>query len=360
MADISSIDKNFKIETNIQKDDIKFLDSQADCFDIYGVMCTDGKYHRLPFDVAKNTNDGVNHLHNYTAGGRIRFITNSKYVVINSLTSADSGKMAHITTLGSSGFDMYLIENGKAVYFRSFMPLHNFGEKFEQIVEFQDNNTRDILIHFPLYNTCRNLYIGVQESAFVKPGSKYKYQTPIVYLGSSITQGGCASRPGNAYQNHISRYFDTDFINLGFSGSCRGEQALSDHIASLDMSIFVLDYDHNAPTVEHLAATHENVFKTFRKKHPDTPVIIMTKTDVPRTKDALENTNKRREIIRRTYDNAVAAGDKNVYFLDGQEIFKIAGYTDCTVDGCHPNDLGFWCMAQALIKVIEDNKLLGE
>ena len=359
MADISNIDKNFKIETNIQKDDLKFIDSQSDCFDIYGVMCTDGKYHRLPFDVAKNTNDGVNHLHTYTAGGRIRFKTNSSYVVVNAGISSGSGKMSHITMVGSSGFDMYLIEDGKAVYFKSFMPAYNFSDNFEQIVEFPDNSERDILIHFPLYNTCKDLFIGVQESAYVIPGSKYKYQTPIVYLGSSITEGGCASRPGNAYQNFVSRYFDADFINLGFSGSCRGEQALSDYIASLDMSIFVLDYDNNAPTPEHLANTHENVFKTIRKSHPDIPVIIMSMTDVPRTKAAYENTMKRRDIILNTYNNAVAAGDKNVYFIDGQEIFKLAGYTDCTVDGCHPNDLGFWCMGQAVIKAIEENNLLG-
>lgn len=359
MSDISKIDKNFKIETNIQKDDVKFISALEPCFDIYGLMCTNGEFHRMPRNVAAAANDGVRALNENTAGGRIRFKTNSQYVIVNSVTSEGQGKMGHITTLGSSGFDMYLIEEGKAVYFKSFMQVHNFGSKFEQIVEFPDNEERDILIHFPLYNICRNLYIGLQETAEVKPGSKYKYEKPIVYLGSSITQGGCASRPGNAYQNHVSRHFDTNFTNLGFSGSCRAEQAICDYIPTLDMSIFVLDYDHNAPTPEHLENTHEHLFKTFREKQPDTPVIIMSMTDVPRTPAALENTNKRREIIKRTYDNAVAAGDKNVYFIDGQEIFKIAGYTDCTVDGCHPNDLGFWCMGQALIKVIEDNKLLG-
>ncbi len=359
MSDITKIDKNFKIETNIKKDDVKFISALEPCFDIYGLMCTDVAFHRMPREVAAAANDGVKALNENTAGGRIRFKTNSKYIIVNCNVSAGQGKMAHITTLGSSGFDMYLIEEGKAVYFKSFFPLHNFTDKFEQIVEFPDNEERDIIIHFPLYNICTNLYIGVQESAEVKPGSKYKFEKPIVYYGSSITQGGCASRPGNAYQNHVSRFFDTDFINLGFSGSARGEDAMSEYIAKLDMSIFVLDYDHNAPTPEHLENTHEQFFKKIRQAQPETPVIIMSMTDIPRTEAARLNMERRRNTIRTTYENAIAAGDKNVYYIDGQEVFKIAGYTDCTVDGCHPNDLGFWCMGQAVIKVIKENNLLG-
>ena len=359
MSDISKIDKNFKVETKIEKNDIKFISALEDCFDIYGLMNTNGEFHRMPRSVAAATNDGVRVLNEHSAGGRIRFKTNSKYVAINAIVSEGQGKMAHITMVGSSGFDMYLIENGKAVYYKSFLPVHNFGSQFEQIVEFPDNTEHDILIHTPLYNTCKNLYIGVQESAYVKPGSKYKYEKPIVYLGSSITQGGCASRPGNAYQGFVSRYFDTNYINLGFSGSCRGEQSICDYVPTLDMSIFVLDYDHNAPTPEHLENTHEHLFLEFRKVQPDTPVIIMSMTDIPRPAGADTNIYRRRDIVKRTYENAVTAGDKNVYFIDGQEVFKIAGGEDCTVDGCHPNDLGFWCMSRALIKVIEENKLLG-
>ena len=359
MSDNSKIDKNFKVETNIEKDDVKFISALESCFSIYGLMNTGEEFHRMPRSVAAAANDGVKVLNENTAGGRIKFKTNSKYIIVNSITSPGQGKMGHITVAGSSGYDLYLIEDGKAQYFKSFLPVHNFGEKFEQIVEFPDNTERDIMIHFPLYNTCKNLYIGVQESAYVKPGSKYKYEKPIVYLGSSITQGGCASRPGNAYQNHVSRYFDTNFTNLGFSGSCRAEDAICEYIPTLDMSIFVYDYDHNAPSAEHLENTHEKLFKRFREIQPTTPVIIMSMTDIPRTEGAKANMIRRRAIIKKTYDNAVAAGDKNVYFIDGQEVFKIAGYTDCTVDGCHPNDLGFWCMGQAVIKVIEENNLLG-
>lgn len=358
MSEIEKIDKNFKIETEIKKEDIKFIPATDECFDTYGLMHTNGRYHRMPYDVAEAVNDGVRGLNNHTAGGRIRFRTNSDYVAIHATVSASQGKMAHMTTIGASGFDMYLIENGKAIFFKSFLPVYNFAEKFEQIIEFPDKTEHDVLIHFPLYNTCSDLYIGVQESSYVVKSTPYTYSTPIVFLGSSITQGGCASRPGNTYSNMVSRHFDVDIINLGFSGSCRAEDAMCDYIPTLNMSIFVYDYDHNAPSQEHLANTHERLFKKFREKHPNIPVIIMSMTDVPRSKASLENTRKRREIIKATYDNAIKKGDRNVYFIDGQEVFKLAGYADCTVDGCHPNDLGFYCMAQSVIKVIEENNLL--
>lgn len=358
-SNIEKIDKNFELKTSIAKSDIKFYDPLNEPFKIYGLMHFENFYHRLPVTVAEATSEGVTNLNKHTAGGRIRFKTNSAYVAVNAEFLGEyDGKMGHMTALGSSGYDMYLVENGEAVYFRSFVPPYDRGATYESVIDFPDNRERDIIIHFPLYNSAKKLYIGLQESANISQGSEYKYEKPIVFYGSSITQGGCASRPGNAYENMVSRRFDSNFVNLGFSGNCKGEDAMCEYISSLDMSIFVLDYDHNAPTPEHLAATHEKFFKGFRAKQPNTPIIIMTKTDVPRTPDALSDTKKRYDIIRATYENAVASGDKNVYFIDGGEAFKLAGYADCTVDGCHPNDLGFYCMAQAVIKVIEENKLL--
>ena len=357
MSDISKIDKNFKIETKIQKDDIKFISALENCFDIYGLMCTDGVFHRIPYDVAKNTSTAVTILNENTAGGRIRFKTNSKYVIVHSQTDPVQTN-SHISVLGKTGFDLYLIENGTPVYFKSFIPPFETEETFEQIVEFPDNCERDILIHFPLYNTCKNLYIGVQQTSYVKNGSEYKHKKPMVFYGSSITQGGCASRPGNNYLNHISRYFDADFINLGFSGACKAEQAMQEYIPTIDMSIFVYDYEYNAPTPEYFAETHEQLFKKFREKQPFTPVIFKSNAERNYTLQELEAMYKRRKTIITTYNNAIADGDKNVYFLDGLDIFRIAGGCDCTVDGTHPNDLGFWCIGQAMIKVIKDNKLL--
>ena len=121
---------------------------------------------------------------------------------------------------------------------------------------------------------------------------------------------------------------------------------MADYIASLPMSVFVCDYDHNAPTVEHLAATHENLYRTVRNAHPDIPVIFMARPLFTPGEDALA----RLEVIKATYEKAKAAGEE-VYLLDGPTLMALAG-DDGMVDGAHPNDLGFGSMAQAVTEVL--------
>lgn len=360
--DISEIDKNFKIDTKINKSDIKFYDVSEGHFELYGLHTDDcmEPYHRMDFEVGKSVSEHIHNLNRCTAGGRIRFKTNSSYVAVyNDYTIKGIGKSSHMTTVGASGFDVYIVEDGIPKFFRILPPAYDFGDEYETYVDFGDNEERELLIHFPLYNGSKKLYIGLQENAYIKPATKYTYQKPIVFYGSSITQGGSVTRPGLTYENHVSRHFDTDFINLGFSGNCKGEDIMAEYIAKLDMSIFVYDYDHNAPNAEYLANTHKRFFKIFRKYQPDTPVIMMSKTDRRVLKNEIQSILTTREIVKQTYENAKASGDKNVYFVDGQKTFGLTCDYDCTVDSCHPNDLGHYCMGLAVIKVIEENKLLG-
>ena len=122
-----------------------------------------------------------------------------------------------------------------------------------------------------------------------------------------------------------------------------------EYLADLEMSVFVSDYDHNTPTVEHLAATHEKLYRGIREKHPDIPYVMLTKPDYH---DTLHE-RARRAIVMSTYQKAIAEGDRNVYFVDGASIFAGDESDACTVDGCHPNDLGFYRFAQALLPVLK-------
>jgi len=191
------------------------------------------------------------------------------------------------------------------------------------------------------------LYIGLCETSAFKEADSYKNAKQIVYYGSSITQGGCASRPGMSYEAIISRNFNYDYINLGFSGNAKAEDEMIEYIKNLDMSIFVYDYDHNAPTIEHLKETHEKMFLATREKHPLIPVIIMSRPKYFLT----EEESIRQSIIETTYRNAVSMGDSNVYFIDGKTLTEFCKDSG-TVDNCHPTDFGFASMAKALSQVI--------
>ncbi|MBE6542165.1 MAG: hypothetical protein E7672_06940 [Ruminococcaceae bacterium] len=352
MRDISEIDENFKIEKTIERDGKTFYNVLYPPFKVHGVIHENGKFRRIPESVAKATSPGVYSLHANGAGGRVRFRTNSKSIAIIAKIS-NIGKMEHFAFTGSSGFDLYVNDVFYYIYvpyyamtdtLESNIPILNFG-KFDGV--------NDITINFPLYTDVDELYVGVENGSIVEEPTPYRVEAPVVYYGSSITQGGCASRPGTSYQSIISRRFDCDYINLGFSGNAKAEDPMIEHIKSLDMSMFVLDYDHNAPTVEHLANTHEKMFKAIRSAHPDMPIVMMSRPKARLNDEEI----MRRSIIETTYNNALACGDKNVYFLDGAALTELCG-NDGTVDNCHPTDFGFASMAKALGDLIEKHQLL--
>ncbi len=117
-----------------------------------------------------------------------------------------------------------------------------------------------------------------------------------------------------------------------------------EYIAGLDMSMFVYDYDYNAPSAEHLAATHYKGYKKVRDAHPDIPIIMAS---CPNFSNPLRDGKARRDIIASTYERALSEGDKNVYFVDGEKEFATFFDDGRTVDGTHPNDVGFEIMAKA-------------
>ena len=151
-----------------------------------------------------------------------------------------------------------------------------------------------------------------------------------------------------SYSAIISRELNTNFINLGFSGNALGEDEIAEYVAGLDMSVLVYDYEHNAPDVPHLEKTHEKMFKTIRAKHPELPVVMLT---LPKYRLNREE-RARLEVVKRTYENAVAAGDRNVYFIPGPTLMKYAK-DEGSVDGCHPTDYGFASMAKVLTPVLK-------
>ena len=345
MFDISKIDSNFNIESQIYREGIRFFKIDEKPFEIYGIFRENGKYRRMPESVAKKVSDGVYALHANTAGGRVRFITNSRYIAIHTIMG-EMTKAPHMALTGSIGFDLY-IDNK---YEKTFVPPFDINDGYESIFDFDKNletKEREITINFPLYSDVKELYIGLEKTAVVKEATPYKNTKPIVYYGSSITQGGCASRPGMSYQAIISRTFDYDYINLGFSGSAMAEEGMIEYISDLDMSIFVYDYDHNAPSVEHLRNTHEKMFKAIRAKHPQLPIIMMSRPQY----FLWPEEEMRRSIIEKTYRNALSSGDKNVYFLDGKALTKLCKDSG-TVDNTHPTDFGFASMAEAISKVL--------
>ena len=345
--DLQKMKEKFEAISELEKDDIRFHSVHDQPFRVYGLLYMGGKFRRLPEEIAKKGHETVLEHHACTAGGRLRFKTDSSYVAI-AAKLPNVGRMAHFAMTGSAGFDLYVKKDGVDKYVCSLRPSFYITDSIVRMFDFGSCEMREITIHFPLYSEVSELYIGLQKDATVAAAPSYAYEKPVVYYGHSITQGGCASRPGNAYPAILSRRLNVDHVNLGFSGGGRGEQPIADYIAGLDMQVLVMDYDHNAPNAQHLQDTHERMFLTIRQKHPTLPVIMMTSTTMPRFSD---NRAKRREIIHNTYLHARERGDENVFFWDGGQFDAYHDYA--TVDGSHPNDYGFVVIADSLESVLK-------
>ncbi|MBP3315767.1 MAG: SGNH/GDSL hydrolase family protein [Clostridia bacterium] len=352
--DISKIDKNLSVETTLVKDGIYFYDVRREPFRVYGLYDYKDQPHfrRLPAEVAAATSDGVAALAKHTSGGRVRFCTDSPFVCIKTKMNSIS-LFSHMPASGAAGFDLFIDspDGAESRYVRTFMPpWHTTDAGYESKIDLGSKKLRYFTINFPSYSGVDELWVGISEDATLGEGLRYRDAAPILYYGSSITQGGCASRSGNIYQNVVCRRTNFDYINLGFSGNGRGEDAIVDYMASLDISAFVCDYDHNSPSRAHLSATHYKMYEKIRAAHPDIPYIMLSKCDL----DNDYNSNlARREVVYESFCRARANGDKNVYYIDGASIFRGPYQNMCTVDSCHPNDLGFALMADAITAELE-------
>ncbi len=319
---------------------------------IYGLAVADAEkrhFYKLPYHMLEEM-PRYEYLGRRAVGGRVRFCTDSANITIR-MTLKETKEDKNIPLLGSAGADVYLGTGMESEYLGYVTPDCHVMEEISAEKTFTKKNTMEIVtINLPRNDHVLFMEIGVDDDARIEEAPAYSLEKPIVFYGSSITEGGCASRAGNAYTSIVCRWLDADYRNFGFSGSARGEEIFARYIAGLsDMSVFVYDYDHNANDVKQLADTHEAFFQIIRKAHPNLPILMMTRPD---TDKDIEDSRARKAVVYATYSKAKEQGDKNVWFLDGETFFGKYGRAECTVDGTHPNALGFMRMAEKVYAVL--------
>ncbi|MBQ8291441.1 MAG: hypothetical protein IJX88_02890 [Clostridia bacterium] len=353
--DIAEIDKNFKLECVTDPDVIWYDIEEENPLTVYGIKRDGEMFTRMPFEIASTVNFGVQYSSRDTAGGRIRFKTDAPYIAIKCILT-NGGPVPNMPFAGSHGVGVYCNDYFAGVAIpnpTSFIKCEEDAFVYDRAIRVpqkMQSKLNTVTVCTPLYCGVHKLYIGLKKGSTVLPPDPYKYEKPVVFYGSSITQGGCASHPGNEYTALLSRWLNTDYINLGYSGAARGEQTMAAYIASLDASVYVIDYDHNAANAEHLQNTHYPFYETIRKANPATPIVFMTKPDYDYDPDA----HKRRAIIKATYEKALASGDNNVRFIDGKHFYGKTNRDGYAVDSCHPTDFGFYRMAKKVLPVLKE------
>ena len=218
---------------------------------------------------------------------------------------------------------------------------------------------REIVLYLSLYKPVKVLGIGIEKEAKLKPPRAFALPKPLVFYGTSITQGGCASRSGMSYQAILGRLLNIDFVNLGFSGNGMGEPEVARTVAQIDASCFVLDFAQNNRTIESVREVYAPFIQTLREKHPETPILAITPIYSAReasTDPWKSEVQKMRDHIRQVVSKRIAEGDRNLQLVEGTDLLG-PSQGDGLVDGSHPNDLGFQWMADGLAARLR--KLLG-
>ena len=351
MKTIAELDPNFRL-TDGTPENTEFYDPRQAPFRLYGVVPNqEGSFCRLPLSLRPECREGVRALSFHLAGACVRFSTDSPYLSVL-WELGGSGNMAHFTPCGQSGMELFEETERGSIEIKNLLPqMQEMGgcALRQSALASLPGGMRHYALYLPLYNSLKSLLIGTAPGAKLAAGRTLRIEKPLVFYGSSITQGGCAGKTGSCYPTLLARRLDAAQINLGFSGNARGEECMARYIAGLEMSAFILDYDHNAPTVEHLRNTHARFFQIVRQAQPETPILLASR---PNFEADPEDSERRRQVILQTYLQAREAGDKHVYFVDGESFFGNRDRDLCTVDGCHPTDVGFLRMADTMEPVL--------
>lgn len=343
MPNIGKIDKNMKSKDFFSL--LKFTDVRDTQAKIYGLI--KNEYHRLPKEVRQKCSKSLLYLENNLSGGRVRFKTNSKRLGIK-VWLKNSDLIYNFSYIGFCGIDSYIEKADGSLDFLGVCCPQIYKKKAK--AEFSlTGKDEEIILYLPLYNSIEKLEIGVDEGAYIKSPKEYEKTKPLVFYGSSITQGGCASRAGNSYCALVSRWLKSDFYCYGFSGNAKGEAFLAQYLSQKEMSAFIYDYDFNAPSLAHLKKTHMLFIKTILEEKPNLPVVMMSKPSAKLS----PTDSKRRDFIKKNCEELKNQG-YNTVFIDGETLFSKEIGECCTVDGIHPNDLGFYCMAKRLYPILKE------
>lgn len=300
-------------------------------------------YDRLPAKAKGVAPEHVWNLSHDSAGLCLRFITDASSIQVRWVLRSSDLAMAHMPATGVSGVDLYgKDENGVWRFLANGRP-----EDVTNTVAFNLEAGRENLLYLPLYNGVKTVEIGVPKDKTISPSkpASRKYNAPIVFYGTSITQGGCASRPGLAATAIVGRELDAPIINLGFSGSGKMEPEMADLLCELDPFIYVLDCIWNM-TPDMVQERVEPFVKKLRQAHPDTPILLAEDSSVRNT-----TPTEKGRILRTVFEKMTKDGIQRIYFLSNKGM--LGTDWEGTVDGCHPNDLGMMRQAEVFVEALK-------
>ncbi len=306
-------------------------------------------FDRLPKKAQGVVRDAVWNLSRNSAGMCVRFVSDSPEIHVRWTVTSERLAMPHMPATGVSGVDLYMRDaEQKWRWVACGMP-KVFPTNTAQLASGLAAEDHEFRLYLPLYNSVSSVAIGIAKDKQLKLPPKYPADRvgPLVFYGTSITHGACATRTGLAHPAMIGRHFDRPIVNLGFSGNGRMEPEVGELLAEVEAAVFIIDCCPNMNGAE-VAARTEPLVRQLREVHPHTPILLVEDRRYGDSwwNAARHNRNEENHAaLRAAYQRLQQAGVSNLHYLEGDKLLGSDG--EDTVDGSHPNDLGFFRHAAA-------------
>jgi lysophospholipase L1-like esterase len=311
-------------------------------------------FDRLPAHAEGVVRDPVWYLSHHSAGLAVRFVSDAPDIEARWTLRYPEFTMDHMADVGISGLDLYARDEAGEWRWVGVGRIRSTPAHEQSIVEDVPPGTHEYLLYLPLYNGVESVALSVSPEFTIAPAPvrPEDERRPIVFYGTSITQGGCASRPGMAYPSIIGRHLHRPIINLGFSGNGKMEPEMAALLAELDPEIYVLDALPNM-TAEMVHERAVPFVRTLRDAHPETPIVMIENVHY---QSEWFNEPLRTMVAEKNAALHTALASMEAEGIGGVTLVPSAGLlgddTEPTVDGIHQTDLGFLRMAESLEPVL--------
>jgi len=344
--------------TTVEKDPLRWYDAKEIGVEGRGWSDVQSYYDRLPAKAEKTVPGSVWGLSHHSAGMLVRFQASTPSIAVRWTLHSDRLAMPHMAATGVSGVDLYgRNEKGQWRWISGGRPTAQTNKA--TLASELPPGEREYLLYLPLYNGVSDVQIGLPADAKINrsenPAAKRK---PIVFYGTSIMQGACASRPGMAHASILGRRLDRPVINLGFSGSGKMEIELANLLAELDPALYVIDCLPNVDAKQVEERT-EPLVASLRKAHPTTPIVLVedrTYSDVEWNATKRKRNDTSRAAYKTAYERLLKDGVTGLTYVEGEQLLRED--REDTVDSSHPTDLGFMRHADVLEPILR--KALGD
>jgi lysophospholipase L1-like esterase len=317
----------------------------ASKFEIIGQLPKTETYKRIPTSGEKSVGQSVWQLSKNSAGISVRFNSNSSKIKIR-WTLNSNVYISFMTPIASKGFDLYAYTNQK---WQFVGVAHPQGQKQNEatIIIGMESKNREYLLNLPLYDGVSSIEIGIDEGTSISKPTQKIIDTsyPIVFYGTSITQGASASRPGLTYPALLERHFNKEVINLGFSGNGRFDKEIGVYIMTANPSIIILDCTPNSPA-ETIRKNLPELIDFIRSVNDTTPIFLVESIirdfaffikGGKTTYGTMDFINEQNKALKQVYE-VKSKTEKNIYYVNSENL--IGKDHEATIDGTHFNDLG--------------------